>query len=248
MSYERFAYLYDYLMQDVNYEGWLDYIKRQTEAYGVRGRSILDVACGTGELSLRLASQGYEVTGIDLSEDMLVMAQQKALESNQSLALFQQDMSRLDLQREFDVITIFCDSLNYLETEEDVIRTFDHVHRHLRKDGLFLFDVHSLYKMSQVFMNSTFTLNDDSVSYIWDCFPGEAPNSVEHELTFFVLDEHTGLYERVEELHKQRTYPVLQLTEWLDSSGFEVLSSTADFQELPPSHDSERIFFTCRKK
>lgn len=248
MSYERFAYIYDYLMQDVHYDGWLDFVKRQSETYAVKGKDIVDVACGTGELSIRLAEEGYSVTGVDLSEDMLVIAQQKALDRNSSLSLFQQDMAQLDLQREYDLITIFCDSLNYLEKEEDVIHTFGHVHKHLKQEGLFLFDVHSLYKMSQIFMNQTFTLTDDAVSYIWDCFPGDAPNSVEHELTFFVRDEETELYEKVEELHKQRTYPVLQLTEWLDHEGFEVLDVSADFTELPPSDDSERIFFTCRKK
>jgi SAM-dependent methyltransferase len=248
MSYERFAYIYDYLMQDVNYDGWLEFVERQSETYAVKGKDILDIACGTGELSLRLAGAGYAVTGVDLSEDMLVIAQQKALDRNRVLTLFQQDMSKLDLQREYDLITIFCDSLNYLEKEEDVIETFNHVYTHLKQDGLFLFDVHSLYKISQIFMNQTFTLTDDSVSYIWDCFPGEAPNSVEHELTFFVHDEDTDLYEKVEELHKQRTYPVLQLTEWLDHAGFEVLNISADFTGQTPADNSERIFFTCRKK
>jgi SAM-dependent methyltransferase len=248
MSYERFAYIYDYLMQDVNYDGWLEFVESQSETYAVKGKDILDIACGTGELSLRLAGEGYAVTGVDLSEDMLVIAQQKALDRNRVLTLFQQDMSKLDLQREYDLITIFCDSLNYLEKEEDVMQTFSHVYTHLKQDGLFLFDVHSLYKISQIFMNQTFTLTDDSVSYIWDCFPGEAPNSVEHELTFFVHDEDTDLYEKVEELHKQRTYPVLQLTEWLDNEGFEVLNISADFTGQTPADNSERIFFTCRKK
>ncbi|MBH9967526.1 class I SAM-dependent DNA methyltransferase [[Bacillus] enclensis] len=248
MSYERFAYIYDHLMQDVDYDGWLDFVNRQSETYAAEGKDILDIACGTGELSLRLAGNGYSVTGIDLSEDMLVMAQQKAQERNIMLSIFQQDMSRLELQREYGLITIFCDSLNYLEKEEDVIHTFRGVYNHLKKDGLFMFDVHSLYKVSQIFMNQTFTHTDDAVSYIWDCFPGEVPNSVEHELTFFVADEKTGLYERVEELHKQRTYPVLQLTEWLAKEGFEVLDISADFTEQPPSDDSERLFFTCRKK
>jgi SAM-dependent methyltransferase len=248
MSYERFAYVYDYLMQDVNYDGWLDFINREAQSYSVEGKDILDIACGTGELSLLLAGAGFAVTGVDLSEDMLVIAQEKALDRNCKLSLFQQDMAELDLGKEYDLVTIFCDSLNYLEREEDVIETFKHVHSHLRKDGLFLFDVHSVFKMSQIFMNSTFTQTDDAVSYIWDCFPGDVPNSVEHELTFFVHDEESGLYERVEELHKQRTYPVLQLKEWLLSAGFEVLDVTGDFTGQPPSDKSERIFFTCRKK
>ncbi|MGF3103788.1 class I SAM-dependent DNA methyltransferase [Rossellomorea sp. DUT-2] len=248
MSYERFAYVYDYLMQDVPYDGWLEFVNKQAKAYSIQGESVLDIACGTGELSLRLVRDGYDVTGVDLSQDMLMVAQEKALEMNVKLNLFQQDMSKLDSLGEYDLITIFCDSLNYLEDEKDVENTFKSVYAHLKQDGLFLFDVHSIYKMTQTFINQTFTLTDEHVSYIWDCFPGEVPNSVEHELTFFVKDEETNQYERVEELHKQRTYPILTLTEWLKDAGFEVLNVSADFTEEAPTDHSERIFFTCKKK
>lgn len=248
MSYERFAYVYDYLMQDVPYDGWLEFVNKQAKAYSIQGESVLDIACGTGELSLRLVRDGYDVTGVDLSQDMLMVAQEKALEMNVKLNLFQQDMSKLDSLGEYDLITIFCDSLNYLEDEKDVENTFKSVYAHLKQDGLFLFDVHSIYKMTQIFINQTFTLTDEHVSYIWDCFPGEVPNSVEHELTFFVKDEETNQYERVEELHKQRTYPILTLKEWLKDAGFEVLNVSADFTEEAPADHSERIFFTCKKK
>ncbi|CAN7313893.1 class I SAM-dependent DNA methyltransferase [Rossellomorea sp. LjRoot5] len=248
MSYERFAYVYDYLMQDVPYDGWLEYVNRQAEHYSIQGKKVLDIACGTGELSLRLARDGYDVTGVDLSQDMLTIAQEKASAQNVQIQLFQQDMSRLDSLGEYDIITIFCDSLNYLEDENDVENTFNRVYAHLKQDGLFLFDVHSIYKMTEIFMNQTFTLSDEQVSYIWDCFPGEVPNSVEHELTFFVEDEETGQYERVEELHKQRTYPILMVKEWLVRIGFDVLNITADFTEESPSDKSERIFFACKKK
>ncbi|MGE6751981.1 class I SAM-dependent DNA methyltransferase [Rossellomorea sp. NPDC071047] len=248
MSYERFAYVYDYLMQDVQYDGWLEFVNKQAKAYSIQGESVLDIACGTGELSLRLVRDGYDVTGVDLSQDMLMVAQEKALEMNVRLNLFQQDMSKLDSLGEYDLITIFCDSLNYLEDEKDVKNTFKSIYAHLNHDGLFLFDVHSIYKMTQIFINQTFTLSDEHVSYIWDCFPGEAPNSVEHELTFFVKDEETNQYDRVEELHKQRTYPILTLNEWLEDAGFEVLNISADFTEEAPTDHSERIFFTCKKK
>lgn len=248
MSYERFAYIYDYLMQDVPYERWLDYVNKQVKASSIPVHDVLDIACGTGELSLRLAKNGYNVTGVDLSEDMLMIAQEKSFEENVKLSLFQQDMSKLDSLGEFDLITIFCDSLNYLKDEQDVENTFKGVYHHLKRDGLFLFDIHSIFKMTQIFINQTFTHTDESVSYIWECFPGESPNSVEHELTFFVLDEETNLYERVEELHKQRTYPVLMMKNMLSNAGFEVLGVSADFSEDEPTDQSERIFFACRKK
>ncbi|MGD7021645.1 class I SAM-dependent DNA methyltransferase [Rossellomorea vietnamensis] len=248
MSYQQFAYIYDYLMKDVPYDSWVEFVQAQAVKHAVSGRELLDLGCGTGELSLRLLKEGYSVTGIDLSEDMLFMAREKAENEGLQLPLYQQDMSELQGLGSFDIISIFCDSLNYLETEEKVISTFKQVREHLTDDGLFLFDVHSIFKITQIFLNETFTYNDEEVSYIWDCFPGEEPNSVEHELTFFVRDDETGQYERMEELHHQRTFPILTLENWLKEAGFEVTDITADFTDVPPGNLSERIFFTCKRK
>jgi SAM-dependent methyltransferase len=247
MSYGQFATIYDYLMQDVPYDGWVDFLQNQSRRNSIIGKKVLDIACGTGEISLRLIDKGYDVTGVDLSEEMLFMAQDKAENQEKKLPLFHQNMAELSSLGLYDVVTIFCDSLNYLETDEEIISTFKGVKEHLKQDGLFLFDVHSIYKVSQIFMDETFTFNDEQVSYIWDCFPGEYPNSVEHELTFFVHDRESGLYERVEETHKQRTYPILQLRQWLEDTGFEIISISADFTSEYPTDMSERIFFTCKK-
>ncbi|MBM7584752.1 putative TPR repeat methyltransferase [Bacillus pakistanensis] len=247
MSYEKFAYIYDYLMKDVPYDSWVDFVIHQASENDVKGKQLLDIACGTGELSLKLVEQGFHVTGVDLSEDMLHIANDKSIEKGVELSLFQQDMSELNGLGEYDIITIFCDSLNYLETEDDVKRTFECVRQHLKKGGLFMFDIHSIYKMSQIFMNQTFTYNDTQVSYIWDCFPGNGANSVEHELTFFVRQSSGRLYERVEELHKQRTYPINTVRQWLEDAGYSIMSITSDFDLLPPSDRSERIFFTLKR-
>src|SRR5690606_6467516 len=122
----------------------------------------------------------------------------------------------------YDIVTIFCDSLNYLESPEEVKQTFHGVYRHLNPNGLLLFDVHSIYQMDHGFIDQTFTLNEDEIVYIWNSFQGEQPYSVEHDLTFFVLDESTGQYNRIEELHQQRTYPVNDIREWLVGAGFDV--------------------------
>ncbi|RIW37610.1 class I SAM-dependent methyltransferase [Bacillus salacetis] len=248
MSYQQFAYIYDYLMQDVPYDSWVEYVGDKARLYSVTGKELLDIGCGTGELSLRLLKEGYTVTGIDLSEDMLFVARDKAEQQGMNLTLFQQDMSELEGLGRFDIVTIFCDSLNYLDNEEKVLSTFKRVREHMADDGIFLFDVHSIFKIMQIFTNETFTFTDEDVSYIWDCFPGEAPNSVEHELTFFVRDVETGQYERIEEFHHQRTYPILTLENWLNAAGLEVLEVTADFTESGPGDQSERIFFACKKK
>jgi len=248
MSYEQFAYLYDELMKDAPYDQWVEFVKNILVKYDVHAAKLLDLACGTGELSVRFAKQGFDVTGIDLSEDMLAVAQAKAEANSVKIPFFQQNMANLEGQGQFNVIGIFCDSLNYLQTEDEVKSTFSNVHQHLKSNGVFIFDVHSLFKMTDVFLNQTFALNEEEVSYIWNSFPGEHPNSVEHELSFFVLDERSGKYDRIDELHFQRTYPFSQYAHWLDASGFELLEISADFEHLEPAPTSERIFFVAKKK
>ncbi|KAB7708708.1 methyltransferase domain-containing protein [Bacillus aerolatus] len=245
MTYERFAHVYDFLMGDAPYEEWMDFFQRH--AANLSGKGVLDLACGTGEFTWRLAEAGWHVTGVDLSDDMLFVAQQKAAAKNLSIPLFQQDMRELEGLESFDAITIFCDSLNYLTEEEDVKRTFQSAEKHLKPGGLFLFDVHSLFKMRHVFKDGTFTAVDEVVSYIWNCFDGEKPDSIEHELTFFARDEKADLYERFDELHTQRTFAPGQYETWLQEAGFTNIETTADFTEHPPGEESQRIFFVCRK-
>ena len=247
MSYQQFAYLYDELMKDAPYEEWVEFVKDRCVKYHVKGTRLLDLACGTGELSVRLAQDGFQVTGVDLSEDMLAVAQAKAEEKGLRIPFFQQNMADLEGQAEFDVIGILCDSLNYLQTEEEVRATFSNVFQHLSNKGVFLFDVHSIYKIAHLFINQTYASSEENVSFIWNSFAGESLNSVEHELSFFVLDEQTDKYDRFDELHFQRTYTVQQYSNWLVEAGFEVLEVSADFENSAPHSQSERIFFVARK-
>ncbi|MEC0276280.1 MULTISPECIES: class I SAM-dependent DNA methyltransferase [Peribacillus] len=247
MTYERFAYVYDELMKDAPYEKWLMILTAKLEQYGIDGRKVLDLACGTGEMTVELAQHGFEVTGVDLSDEMLLVANEKAVKLGLSIPLFQQNMAELEGLGQFDCVTIFCDSLNYLRDEEDIVKTFNRVHEHLKDGGLFMFDIHSLYKMEEIFGDHTFAVNGEEVSYIWDCFPGEEPYSVEHDLSFFVRDDESGLYDRFDELHYQRTYPVEQYKKWLEQAGFTVSEILADLEEAPLVTETERILFVASK-
>ncbi|MGE7647190.1 class I SAM-dependent DNA methyltransferase [Peribacillus frigoritolerans] len=247
MTYERFAYVYDELMKDAPYEKWLMILTAKLEQYGIGGRKVLDLACGTGEMTVELAQHGFEVTGVDLSDEMLLVANEKAVKLGLSIPLFQQNMAELEGLGQFDCVTIFCDSLNYLRDEEDIVKTFSRVHEHLKDGGLFMFDIHSLYKMEEIFSDHTFAVNGEEVSYIWNCFPGEEPYSVEHDLSFFVRDDESGLYDRFDELHYQRTYPVEQYKKWLEQAGFTVSEILADLEEAPLVTETERILFVASK-
>ncbi|MCM3588860.1 class I SAM-dependent methyltransferase [Mesobacillus maritimus] len=247
MTYQKFAYLYDSLMEDVPYDRWVDWVLALSRKYQVDGNEVLDLACGTGELSVRLAKAGLSVAGVDLSEDMLAVAQVKAETNALKIPFYHQDMTELTSLGTFDMVGIFCDSLNYLPEEEDVVKTFAGVFQHLKPGGLFLFDVHSLFKMDVIFHDSPFTYNDEDISYIWECFPSEHPHSVEHELTFFVRDEMTGQYDRIDEYHYQRTYEIEQYKSFLLDAGFELLEISGDFSAEWPKPEAERILFAAGK-
>lgn len=250
-SYEHFAYLYDELMKDAPYEQWVLFVKETLEKYQINGAGgplhLLDLACGTGELSTRFAKEGIKVTGIDLSADMLAVAQAKAEDAGVKIPFYEQNMAEFQAPEPFDVIGIFCDSLNYLQTEQEVKDTFRQTFEYLKPGGLLIFDVHSIYKVTQIFINQTFSLNEDDIAYIWNSFPGEEANSVEHELTFFVLDEHSGKFDRYDELHFQRTFSIQRYSDWLMEAGFTLLEIGADFEHNQPQNHSERIFFIAQK-
>jgi SAM-dependent methyltransferase len=248
MSYEKFAYLYDELMQDAPYDQWINFVLEHLKEQHLEGNSLLDLACGTGELSVRFAQHGFKVTGVDLSSDMLAVASAKAEGHGVKIPFFEQDMAELEGLGSFDIIGIFCDSLNYLLTEEKVLNSFIKASQSLKKDGILFFDVHSIFKIKELFIDQTFTLCDEHIAYIWNSFPGTYPNSVEHELSFFVKDPSDGKYNRFDEFHEQRTFSIDQYSGWLEEAGFEILEISADFEEKTPQPDSERIFFMARKK
>lgn len=246
MSYQHFALLYDELMMDAPYDNWLQLVMKNIKKYGNGGKRLLDLGCGTGTLSIPLSIQGYNVTGIDLSEEMLAIAQTKSMEAGVQISFFQQDMKELEGFEPFDVIGIFCDSLNYLRTEQDVEDTFKNIYDHLIPGGILLFDVHSIYKIESIFIDQTYFSNEEEISYIWNCTRGEQPHSVEHDLTFFVKENDYSYY-RYDEVHYQRTFEIDTYRQWLENAGFEIMEVSADFTEEKPTDKSERIFFTAKK-
>ena len=233
MSYAGFAYHYDKMMADVDYRYWLHHVKKNVKI----GSRVLDVGCGTGTLSLALVEAGYEVTGLDLSEDMLVVASEKAKENDVMIDFIHRNMRELDGLSGFDCVLIAVDSLNYLATEEDVRRTFSGCYAALDSDGILIFDVHTPEKMTEVFKDYLYVENDDMLTYIWHVEEGEYPLSVVHELTIFSRNED-GCYSRTVEHHYQRTFEFEVYESWLLESGFEIVLIEGD---------DERELFVARK-
>lgn len=242
--YDRFAFIYDTLMSDIAYDKYAEWVQRFAPVSA--GNRLVDIGCGTGVLSVHFAKAGYDVVGVDLSESMLTIAQNRSLEQGTAVSFVCQSMTELDGIDEVDVAVIAVDSLNYLETFEEVEQTFARIFNALSTDGQLFLDVHSLYKMDDIFLNGPFTYEDESVAYIWHTEKGEEEHSIYHDLTFFVRDE-SGYYERFEESHYQRTYPIESYTALLKEIGF---SSVAISTEVFGKQDEEKIerYFIHAKK
>jgi SAM-dependent methyltransferase len=252
MSYEQFAYTYDRLMEGMPYSDWLAFAKESWRKYGLVPRTLVDLGCGTGSLAIPLAIEGFHVTGIDLSEDMLAVAQHKAEEKNLlqsgTLSWIQQDLREWELPEQVDAVISFCDCINYLLEEEEVVQAFRQTFAGLRSGGVFLFDAHTPQQLFAYADSQPFFLNDDDVSYIWTSELDEERVQIEHALTIFTaVESGSGLFTRIDETHKQRAYELKWLEKMLQDAGFVDVIVSADFRRQEPTPSSERAFFSCRK-
>ena len=140
-SYGRFAGVYDVFMDNVNYREWADYIIETLAQDGIRDGLVLELGCGTGTVTEMLADAGYDMIGIDNSEEMLAEAMEKRMESGQDILYLQQDMQEFELYGTVRAIVSVCDSLNYITEREELLQVFRLVNNYLDPEGLFLFDI-----------------------------------------------------------------------------------------------------------
>lgn len=247
-NYQEFARVYDTIMDDELYDAWhqfsRDHLPPQTH-------DILELACGTGKLSIKFAKDGYAVTGLDLSEEMLTIAYNRALEELEDavgIGFIEGDMRDLSNVGTYDAVTCYSDSICYMPDRKAVQEVFDGVWNCLNPDGIFIFDVHSVHQVDRVFPGYAYHENEEEFAFIWDSFPGEKAHSITHELTFFVKDAE-GKFERRDEVHEERTYSIDNYLTMLDNAGFVNISVHDDFKDTIPteSDESARWFFIAHK-
>ncbi len=247
-QYQAFAAYYDRLMADVDYALWADYLKDLLQSNGaLPGESILDCACGTGEITLRLHHAGYRMTGLDCSEQMLNIAQQKARKAGAKIAFVQQELQHISVHKPVSAITCACDGVNYLLSDKDVAAFFTGANRALKDGGLLLFDVSSAYKLEHVLGGQTFGEDEKSCTYLWqNCFD-QKTRLLEMRLAFFVPDGNET-YQRFDERHVQAAHEQKDLVAALERAGFAVLGVYNAFTLEAPKKESERIQFVAQKK
>ena len=244
-GYNSFSQYYDALMQNVGYDKRCEYIlevfKRLDHDMGLS----LDLACGTGSLTVELKKRGVDVYGIDASYDMLSYAREKVEENNLDILFLCQKMQSIDLYGTIDTCVCTLDSINHLTKIEDVQKTFDRVSLFMNKGGYFLFDANTIYKHKEVLADNTYVYDTDDVFCVWQNSFLEN-NIVEIELDFF--EREGNIYYRTEEKFRERAYSDGEVTEMLEKAGFEVVERFSDMTFESPKENDQRIVYVAKKK
>lgn len=242
--YGGFARVYDLFMDEVPYQEWSDYLFGLLEGEGVSRGTVVDLACGTGEIAWRLRRKGYETIGVDISQEMLEIASQKC---PSDVLLLHQDMRELELHAPVEGVVCLCDGMNYMIAEEDLTKVFDRVASCLAEGGVFIFDMKTEYFYREILGDRILADNREDASYIWDNeYDGDSGINTYLLTLYELVDDDEDLFLRTDELHRQRAYPPEQVRGMLEASGFMLAGIYEAMTERPPDEKSQRIYFVAR--
>ena len=242
------APLYDVLMTGVPYEDWQDYLHQLLKSQNAAPQNVLDLACGTGNVTELLAAQGWNVTGVDIAPDMIAAARQKAESKHLPIAYHVQDAAELTLPGQtFDLCVSLFDSLNYITVPEQLQRAMHRVQHHLAPGALFIFDLNSEYALKNHFFDQNNLGTPERLRYDWtsEYFPQTRLCRVQMK---FWYREENGLTRQFEEIHWQFAYRADEIIAMLENAGFEGIHTYQAYTMLPPGRGSDRIFYLARKK
>lgn len=244
-AYSSFAEVYDLFMDNVPYDVWAYNIKEILEKEGIKDGIVLDLGCGTGVLTRKLRSFGYDMIGIDLSEEMLNIAS-KRTDSESEILYLCQDMREFELYGTVKAVVSICDSMNYLMEKEDFIKVLRLVNNYLDPNGIFIFDMNTIYKYETLLGEVSITENREEGSFIWDNYYDRESAINEYDLTLFIREEGE-LYRKYEETHYQKAYALKDIKEMIEQAGLEFMTMF-DAQTKGQVHaQSERVYFVARE-
>lgn len=262
--YTDFACVYDQLMDETPYAQWCENIAQALGEYGIRDGLVLELGCGTGSLTELLAARGFDMIGVDNSDEMLNIACEKREKSGRDILYLNQDMRSFELYGTVRAVVSVCDSLNYLLEDEDLTACFRLVNNYLDPGGIFIFDFNTRYKYETVIGDSVIAENREDCSFIWDNYYHEAEEINEYDLTIFVKEnagntgdtaaaeergeqEESGRYRKFQETHYQRGYRLEQMRYFLERAGLVFLEAVDADTQGSVSEVSERIYVAARK-
>ena len=246
-AYTEFAKVYDLFMDNIPYEEWGAYLKGLLHENGVDDGLVLELGCGTGTMTEILAEAGYDMIGVDQSEEMLQEAARKREESGHEILYLCQDMREFELYGTVRAIVCVCDSMNYILEEEEVLGILTSAARnYLDYGGLFIFDLNTEYKYKEILGEQTIAENREESSFIWENYYDEDSHINEYNLTLFIK-EHGDHYRKYEETHYQKSYSLDTIQKLAEMSGLELLHIYDAFTHEEPKVDSERVYVVLRR-
>lgn len=253
-SYTGFAQVYDAFMDNIPYDMWSEYLVELLKEYNITEGLVADLGCGTGNITRRLADKGYDMIGIDNSEEMLLgaMGKENHSKDKKGILYLLQDMREFELYGTVSAVVSICDSINYIVSEEELLQVFQLVNNYLDPEGIFIFDLNTEYKYSTILADNTIAENREDCSFIWDNYYYEEEQINEYDLTIYVKDKvdesgKKNRFLRFDETHFQKAYTLDTVIELLKRAGMEYITAYDAFTHNPPRKDSERIYIIARE-
>lgn len=245
-AYTSFASVYDTFMDNIPYEEWAEYLSGLLAEYEVTDGIVLDLGCGTGTLTELMAARGFDMIGVDYSEEMLEIAMEKRAESGRDILYLLQDMREFEMYGTVRAVISICDSLNYITEEEELEEVFRLVNNYLDPEGVFIFDFNTVYKYREILGDQTIAESREDCSFIWDNYYYEEEQINEYELSLF-LQEEGNLYRKYVETHYQKGYELETIKSLLEKSGMKFVTAYDAFTRNPPTKESERVYVIARE-
>lgn len=245
-GYSAFAYFYDALTENISYKDRAAYFDRLIKKHGGTKNLLLDLACGTGSLSEEMSRLGYDVIGVDNSPEMLSEAMDKKIESGLNIQYLCQDMTEIDMFGTIDVTICALDSLNHLQSFEDIERTISRVSLFCEPNGLFIFDVNTPYKHEKILGDNTFVYDTEQVYCVWqNSYAGGKERRVDISLDFFENEE--DVYRRYSEEFSEIAPDRTEIEAMLRRNGMTVVGCYDYDTENSPRDNSEKLVFVAKK-
>ncbi len=241
-AYTTFAGVYDMLMDKKKKKKWVEYLHDIMEEYNIHEGTILELGCGTGNMTELLASKGYDMIGVDNSEDMLELAMEKRLKSGHDILYLLQDMQSFELFGTVKAVISVCDSINYVTDEAELKEVFRLVNNYLDPRGIFIFDFNTEYKYREILGDRVIAEERDKCSFIWDNYYNEQDKINEYELTLFVQsEEDPDLYRKYQEVHYQRAYTLEKIKTLIEKAGLRYVTAYDAYTKKAPMYTSGRV-------
>lgn len=245
-AFDALAPYYDRLMRNVPYPSWVRYLERLFRVRNAHPKRVLDLACGTGAVSLILGARGYDVVGVDVSPAMIDQAKRKSPGISATVRFDVQDATDLNVAPPpFDVAISLFDSMNYILDPSKLMRAFAGVLRHLRPGGLFVFDINTVYALECAFFDQEDLAEDEPVRYSWKSTYDSTSRLCHVAMRFWIRGN--GQEAELQETHVQRAYEVPAIVDMLGQTGFANIVTYHAYSLLPVRPTSDRVFFVAER-